>query len=425
MNKIKKMFSRFQKESLMKSNDSLLCNEIMGRTLAALEQLAFYFGYKGPRIFDHYSGFDKKRFDYFSGFNSKRFDRLHGSDKIVDVNSLIKKVTLQLELFRVSHNEYISNYHTYDFPNNLTKDKIVDCIEKWKKFVPYENHFYFDELIRYINGNSYFSNIEKIQKEKEIEIIKKQKEKELKEIEMRKKQKEKEIKLFEELAIKNWSKYNIKSMEKSIDYLEKAKTLNDNEILYPELYIYYYLYKAYNESDEYKRSDYLNQAKEFNANYLISPFNDGSIPKLYNKSINIIELKNKMNNKDSDIRNLNYELNSIKNSINNVQSLINSKNNLINNKNNAINSLNNLANSLIVKGGEINNGIHEIIKEEKNKRNELEQNINKNKDFLKQIKEYEKQKKEDIQNLKNNNIKLKQQNAQLISTLTLLESKLL
>jgi len=94
------------------------------------------------------------------------------------------------------------------------------------------------------------------------------------------------------------------------------------------LELYYYLYKAYNESGS-NITYYLEKAKEFAESGIY-------VENLYNKSRNISDLKNNIRQKEINISNLNYELNSINNKISNVQSMINAKETVISNKNKEI-----------------------------------------------------------------------------------------
>ena len=117
--------------------DQNFSNGIMLNAIAALENLAFYYGYKGKRIFDYYSGYAKRT-----------------SEK-----ELINAIIIQLEVFRSSHYNYSSIYENYDFPKNLSKEQIVRIIKDWKKCIPEANKIYYKEIIDYLNGNSDTSGI--------------------------------------------------------------------------------------------------------------------------------------------------------------------------------------------------------------------------------------------------------------------------
>ena len=234
---------------------------------------------------------------------------------------------------------------------------------------------------------------------------------------------------YEKIAIQKWSDYNIYSMEDSLDYLRKANNYRDEKMLLRVTQLYYYLYKAYNESKSNRTSnlDMARKNKIENTTCSISGFSDyykGNVHDLYDKSRRIDELENQILQKRNKISNLNYELNSIMNNINNTQSKINAKNSAISNKNDAITSLNNLANSLVTNGSIINNETENAINEGKNQVEQVKENIQAKKDFVEEISKLEKQKKDDIENMKNNNNTLKQKNKQLIQMLTALESKL-
>lgn len=133
----------YQKQRQISKQNQLIdqnfSNNIMLNAIAALENLAFFYGYRGKRIFDYYSG-DANR-------NNE--------------NSLINAVIIQLEVFRASHSNYTLNYSEYNFPNNLSKNQIIKYIKEWKQYVIRENvSIYFDEIIRYLNGNSDTSGIQ-------------------------------------------------------------------------------------------------------------------------------------------------------------------------------------------------------------------------------------------------------------------------
>ena len=117
--------------------DQSFSNEIMLNTIAALENLAFFYGYKGKRIFDYYSGYANRK-----------------SEK-----ELINAIIIQLEIFRASHCNYSSIYENYDFPKNLSKEQIINIIYDWSKNIPDKNKIYYKEIINYLNGYSNASGI--------------------------------------------------------------------------------------------------------------------------------------------------------------------------------------------------------------------------------------------------------------------------
>ena len=123
-------------------------NQIMLNCLAALENLAYFCGYQGPRIFDYYSGYAPRN-------NEKE---------------LVDAIIMQLEVFRASYSNYSSIYNNYDFPKNLTKEQIIKIVLDWEKFIPYaEIKVFYDEMIFYLNGRSDTSGISGIIEQKRKE----------------------------------------------------------------------------------------------------------------------------------------------------------------------------------------------------------------------------------------------------------------
>ena len=123
-------------------------NQIMLNCLAALENLAYFCGYQGPRIFDYYSGYAPRN-------NEKE---------------LVDAIIMQLEVFRASYSNYSSIYNNYDFPKNLTKEQIIKIVLDWEKFIPYaEIKVFYDEIIFYLNGRSDTSGISGIIEKKKKE----------------------------------------------------------------------------------------------------------------------------------------------------------------------------------------------------------------------------------------------------------------
>lgn len=120
--------------------DQNFSNEIMLNAISALENLAFFYGFKGKRVFDYYSGY------------------AHAQSE----NELVNAVILQLEIFRNSHSNYSSIYENYDFPKNLNKEQIINYIKDWKKSIPNKTQIYYDEIISYLNGYSNSSGITNI-----------------------------------------------------------------------------------------------------------------------------------------------------------------------------------------------------------------------------------------------------------------------
>ena len=127
--------------------DQNFSNEIMLNAIAALENLSFYYGYRGKRIFDYYSGYASR--------NSEK--------------ELINAVIIQLEIFRSSHLNYSMIYENYDFPKNLSKEQIIKIIKEWEKIAPSKSKIFYDEILKYLNGGSDYSGISDIINKKKNE----------------------------------------------------------------------------------------------------------------------------------------------------------------------------------------------------------------------------------------------------------------
>lgn len=128
--------------------DQNFSNGIMLNALAALENLAIYYGYKGKRIFDYYSGYARRDSD----------------------QELVNAVVLQLEIFRSSHYNYTTVYSSYDFPTNLTNEQVIKHVKDWKKHIPKQIEIYYDEMLNYLYGNSNVSGITNIIEKKKKEM---------------------------------------------------------------------------------------------------------------------------------------------------------------------------------------------------------------------------------------------------------------
>lgn len=141
-----------QRQKLLSKQNQLIdqsfSNTMLLNTIASLENLAFFYGYKGKKIFDYYSG----------------------DARLEDENALINAVILQLQIFRASHSDYLSKFTNYNFPKNLSQSQMINKIEEWKQYVLNQDAIvYFDEMIRYIKGDSETCGIEEQIKQKKKE----------------------------------------------------------------------------------------------------------------------------------------------------------------------------------------------------------------------------------------------------------------
>ena len=85
-------------------------NTILLNRISSLENLAFFNGYKGRKLFDYY----------------------WGDASLNDENALINALILQIQIFRASHSDYVSKFTDYNFPNNLTKNQMIKKLRNGK-----------------------------------------------------------------------------------------------------------------------------------------------------------------------------------------------------------------------------------------------------------------------------------------------------
>ena len=135
--------------SLRQDQDS--SNLIMCRVLSELENLAFFYGYEGQKIFGYYST------------NPKNFQE--------NINQII----FQMTIFESSYNNFKKNSPNkqYEFPNNLTFNNIIGIVNNWKNFIKKQNinrnyESYYDEFLNILSNNNLsksfnqqFQNIDK------------------------------------------------------------------------------------------------------------------------------------------------------------------------------------------------------------------------------------------------------------------------
>jgi hypothetical protein len=126
-------------------------NLIMCRVLSELENLALFFGYEGQKLFGYYS------------------------TKPSNFQEIINQIIFQMTIFESSYNNYRKNSpnNQYQFPNNLTFEKIISIVNSWKNFLKNKNNnhnyeSYYDEFLNIISNhnlsksfNQQFQNIDK------------------------------------------------------------------------------------------------------------------------------------------------------------------------------------------------------------------------------------------------------------------------
>ena len=89
-------------------------------------------------------------------------------------DDLLRLFVREIEIFRLSYQDYVEEHGNYKFPKNLPKHVILEEIKNWAMNVPQENRKYYTCLYNLINGNYNFSlkNEIKLLKQKKKTVYK-------------------------------------------------------------------------------------------------------------------------------------------------------------------------------------------------------------------------------------------------------------
>ena len=89
-------------------------------------------------------------------------------------DDLLRLFVREIEIFRLSYQDFVEEYGQYKFPKNLPKQAILNEIRNWEMNVPQENRKYYHCLYNLINGNYNFSlrNDIKLLKQKKKNVYK-------------------------------------------------------------------------------------------------------------------------------------------------------------------------------------------------------------------------------------------------------------
>jgi hypothetical protein len=98
---------------------------------------------------------------YALGYNEKYGAYNMSSAKGED---LLRLFVREIEIFRLSYEDYVEEYKEYKFPRNLSKGQILKDIENWAKVAHEESIIYYNALANIINGNYNFSLKDEIKK---------------------------------------------------------------------------------------------------------------------------------------------------------------------------------------------------------------------------------------------------------------------
>ena len=109
-------------------------NQVLGNMLSTAECLANRFGNKPQQSF-------------FDAYN------LFGSGNTKNEEALKTQLQIQTKVFRNNHNYMVNTEGKYPFPENLGKKEIETLLKMWKNNSKVENQFYFENIIKILNGD--------------------------------------------------------------------------------------------------------------------------------------------------------------------------------------------------------------------------------------------------------------------------------
>ena len=123
---------------------------VIGNIFSALEWYAY-------RISGISNSNQDMTFNAYNNFNC-------GNQK--ELEDLKNQIITQIEIFKYSYQIYIKEHRKYDFPNNLSKEQMINLLIKWKSIIPdKKEHRFYDAMIEIINGNFNVSLINELQKQ--------------------------------------------------------------------------------------------------------------------------------------------------------------------------------------------------------------------------------------------------------------------
>ena len=124
------------KEKIAQIQDAELSNDTMCRVLTLGEKYALGQNYK---------------------YGAYNMSSATGED-------LLRLFVREIEIFRLSYQDYVEEHGDYMFPKNLSKSQILEDIKNWISNIPDDSQQYFFALMDVINGNYKFSLKEEIKK---------------------------------------------------------------------------------------------------------------------------------------------------------------------------------------------------------------------------------------------------------------------
>ena len=122
------MFSSMQYQTLkLKENDETHIRETFGHLLSTAENLTSKLNTNPIR--------KNKFYDSYNSFKSK------------SINSFLHQFIFQIEMFEAAYKSYCKKYGTFDFPSNLSKEAIINHLQKLMELVEEKYKIYYLAII--------------------------------------------------------------------------------------------------------------------------------------------------------------------------------------------------------------------------------------------------------------------------------------
>ncbi len=146
---------QISKRVVTMQQDQALSNDIFARLLSVAENYAMR-SKKNNKSNQKYH----EQFGYYDTFNS-------GKSK--NLNELKSQFLLEIEIFKISYQDFCKNYNNYQYPNNYDKNKAISFLNNLSQMVDECDKKYYNSIIDLlVNGksHSYEKEIREMEKNK-------------------------------------------------------------------------------------------------------------------------------------------------------------------------------------------------------------------------------------------------------------------
>ena len=123
---------QINKQSLIRLEKLKYCYDLLGQVMYYAEHYARMKGYKGEILFNYYGDLN--------------------SNEITNESLYRQKFIAQLLNFETEFKFYVEKYGKFEFPHNLTTEKIVNIIDNFINYIPKEDHYLYNNLKKIIHN---------------------------------------------------------------------------------------------------------------------------------------------------------------------------------------------------------------------------------------------------------------------------------